>query len=139
MGPWREAALAIGTGSLLIAFFCWIFYYIIGLKSPPTSRAIWTVTLAYICATVAYWSGSQGEYVGWTPFVGIPGAIYAYLTMLSEFKKAWINDQDNLPEDINLANDDWKHGVARILFFFVFFAIIAIGGRLGQEFMQSIF
>ena len=47
--------------------------------------------------------------------LGIPPALVAYWFWRREFRRAWVDDND-IPEGVSLANDDWKVGLAFVVF-----------------------
>jgi len=49
--------------------------------------------------------------------------VAAYYFWRNEFLKAWVDVPSELPEGVNLANDDWRIGVLMVV---ALFAIAAI-------------
>jgi hypothetical protein len=116
---WGEWLTLVGIG--VVIPFCMIFVFILGLnhfvalKAPPSSRAAWTAGIAYLITVVLLTFGSNGTYsLLWTPILCLPGLVVNYLLQRKEYRRAWVDSLDDLPEGVSLANDDWKVGVATL-------------------------
>jgi hypothetical protein len=129
--------LAICGVIVAIAFMAvftlaWIFRKFIALTARPKKRAFLTVLPAYIISIFAAETFVQPmlkieENMIWialaTPVLAIPGAIATYLLWYYDFRRSWIDNIEDLPDGVELENDDWRFGVASII---VIAAVLAI-------------
>ena len=119
----------IAAGTLLIMAMALMFHIfisfvsskIIALKSLPDRRAFWTVIPGYVAVTgmvAAMLSELGNPFI--SPFATAPGGLLLYWWYRREFRNAWVDDTEGLPEGVTLQNDDWQIGVAGILILLVF-------------------
>ena len=112
--------------------------FVVALKSVPNRRATWTVGIAYVAASIAAVCGiiaiSHDISSPDTPFpidafvaplLLAPGAIVIFLLRRWEYRAAWLDDPENLPEGVELANDDWRFGAIALLL-----VVGALAGRV---------
>jgi len=130
---WLEAAqfvlLLCALATTLMWFATFILEHFVALRAAPERRAAWTVGIPYllIASIPAFAPTSTLSLL--MPFVAIPPALVAYWFWRREFRRAWIDDDAELPGVVWLANDDWKAGLA----FVVAAAVIAGSLRLLQN------
>jgi hypothetical protein len=108
---------------LAVALVSWVLHYFVALTSPPIKRAAWTVALAYVVAALFCTFSAPEEYAWAAPLATIPGALIAFWWWRSDFRRAWLDSANDLPEGVELANDDWRAGLillAGLLGFAVF-------------------
>lgn len=110
------ALLVIGISTCIISVLCVAGERFIALRSPPKTRARWTVGLAYGGAVIALLAW-MSEIAPWwlLPLAPIIPAGIGYAVLLSSYKKAWVDDANDLPEGVSFANDDWRFGICLLL------------------------
>ncbi len=133
-----QAVLIFGSATLGVTLFCFIFYQFAALKKTPSIRASWVAGLSYILTSIIFWFSAADEYVVLTPFAAMPAGTYAFWSFQADFRRAWIEDPDKIPEGAILENDDWKSGFLRLALMFITVFCAAIGGRIGGEIMQGL-
>ena len=103
--------LFVGVPFLVVAFVSWILHYFVALKSPPTRRALWIVGIGYFAASVAWLlGGPEGE--RWEgPIAAIPGGLIAFWWWRDDFRRDWIDDDQGVPEGVELANTNRRVGL----------------------------
>lgn len=118
---------AFGAGFIGIWFVSNVLKFFVALKEPPARRASWIVGLGYLgISTIFVLSLDMDGYEYWAPLVCFPGAFLAYWFHYRQFKFAWIESADDLPDGIDLAVDDWRVGLVRLLALVVL-GLIAVG------------
>ena len=98
-----------------IIFISWLLHYFVALNSTPGRRAAWIVGISYVAAS-AFWliGGPEGD--RWEgPFAAIPGALLALWWWRADFRRDWIDESQGVPEGVELANTDWRIGLAAVL------------------------
>lgn len=115
---------AMGLGIVAVASF--VLQYFVALKSPPSQRAAWTAGLAYLAATAVFLFGGPAGAEYASALICLPGALIAFWFWRSEFRRAWINNPDDVPEGQSIANDDWRIGLLRLLAL----VVVAVGAVL---------
>jgi hypothetical protein len=125
--------IAFVTPLLMIAAFSSGLRYFVALSSPPTQRAAWTAGSAYlITTTILIFVGISG-YELLVPLAALPGGLIAFWFWRLDFRRAWIEDPESIPDGLTLANDDWRIGVLQLLALI----ILAIGIALLRVVMRS--
>ncbi len=133
-------AFFIAAGGFIATYIlCLVLNFVVALKAPPNRRATWTVGIAYavvsIAAVVAIDSIRRDPSAPKTPFpiepletplLLVPGTIIIFLLMRWGYRSAWIDDAEELPEGLKLANDDWRRGAVSLLLIVVLLAARAI-------------
>jgi len=112
----KLAALSVGICFAFIFLLSFILQFIVALKSTPARRAIWTVAppLLVVVLGMLIW-GPEVKWGLWLPVAALPAAILAFVYWYLSFRRAWIEDPENLPEGASLSNDDWKIGLGIVL------------------------
>jgi protein-S-isoprenylcysteine O-methyltransferase Ste14 len=87
----------------------------IALTSPPTQRAAWTAGVVYALATLILIFGGQAEYLLVSALIPLPGLLILFWFWRREYRKAWIDNVDQLPDSTALENDDWKAGLIKLI------------------------
>ena len=108
--------IAAAFGFVLIAFGSAILHYFVALNSPPSRRAFWTVAPAYLgVALMAGFGDGDAPFPFWVWPIGaiLPAAI-AYWFWMNDFEKRWYDGIEDLPDDVPLANHDWKNGLLQL-------------------------
>lgn len=114
-------AIMAAVGYLIIAGVSYVLHFIVALTSPPIKRARWTAGPGYIIAAATLTSvvlaGEKDlEILGWCgPLLAVPGGLFWYRYWRKEFTRAWIDDCQGIPEDVELENDDWRIGFIGIV------------------------
>ena len=115
----QEIVLLVLAGVALaavpIAPITFALRYFVALRAPPTVRAAWTAGIAYLITTAFWLFGGPVGSANWAPLVALPGAAIAFLFWRSDFRRGWIEDVENMPQGVRLANDDWAAGLVRLL------------------------
>ena len=101
--------MMIAIGFVFLAIISHFLRFFIALKSPPYRRALWTAGLAYILA-IGLLAGAGGFTTG-KALELIPGALIVYWYLGRDFRASWIENLEDLPRDVKLANDDWRLGL----------------------------
>jgi hypothetical protein len=122
------AFVIAAAGFVVTYILCLGLNFVIALKAPPNRRATWTVGIAYaavsIAAVVSIASISQIASAPKTPFpidpleaplLLVPGTIIIFLLMRWGYRSAWVDEAEELPEGVKLANDDWRRGAIALL------------------------
>ena len=117
IGEMAQIALLLSTMCFLfVAVLSFAFHYIIALRDLPDRRAAWTAGAAYFVTTLTFlFSGPSEGMQYFAPLTALPGGLIAYWWWRAEFRKAWVDDPAELPDGINLANDDWRIGAALVV------------------------
>ena len=104
-----------GMPLVIIIMASWLLHYVVALKSPPAVRAAWLVGLSYLIASAVWlFGGPDGD--RWEgPFVAVPGALIAFWWWRGDFLRDWLDDSDELPGDVEFANNDWRIGLLGIM------------------------
>jgi len=106
--------IAIGIPIVLIAFLTMILHYFIALRSRPSRRAAWTVGVAYLIVVALLMWGAPVGYELWAVLASAPAALIAFWFWNHEFKRAWVDDPEMLPDGVTLLDDDWQSGLLRL-------------------------
>lgn len=110
-----EAALFAGMAFIVNFFVGFLLYRFVALNSPPERRAFWTVFPGYIAAGLAMVFGMSGLVSPlWSPIVPLPGALLMYWWLVRDLRKGWIENPEDLPDGVKLANSDWRMGLAGV-------------------------
>ena len=116
------AAFSIGLTLFIIAIVSWLLHYFVALASPPAKRAALTSGIAYLAAALFCVFAAPSEYWWAAPLAPIPAALIAFWWWRNDFRRDWIDsDVQDVPEDVELASDDWRVGLLRLL------ALLTIG------------
>ena len=103
--------------------------YFVGLKSLPTARTNLVVGIPYLLlSTTGLIFVPFSDFGYLAPLAVAPGAILVYWFMYQEFKEKWIDDPGQLPEGVDVENEDWRVGMKTLLITAFFFAF-AVGIR----------
>lgn len=121
---WRDATgreiallvtLLVGVPLLSTFMPTLVFKRFVALKSPPRTRAAWTVGSSMILIFGAVMLGGMEGIPPLSLLTLIPAGILVYWYWRWEFSKAWIDDSDDFPEGMKLENDDWRYGLAIVI------------------------
>jgi hypothetical protein len=132
-------ALVIAAGGFVATYIlCLALNFVVALKARPNRRATWTVGIAYavvsIAIVVAIEAIRRDPSAPKTPFpiepletplLLVPGTIIIFLLMRWRYRATWIDDAEELPEGVKLANDDWRRGAVALLL-----VVVALAARL---------
>ena len=99
---------------LLIAFISFALHYFVSLKAGPNKRAVWTAGLAYVIASFILMFSLPSEQALYAPLAAIPGGLIAFLFWRNDFQRDWIEGPDQVPDDAELLDDDWRIGLLRL-------------------------
>ena len=113
--PLLMGLLFVAANLLIISMATIILHKFIALKMRPGPRAAWTIGIAYLLATAIWVFGGPPEAIAYAPLAAVPGALLAYWYWQGEFRRAWVEDPNQLPEGVNLANDDWRIGLFAVV------------------------
>lgn len=107
----------------VIAMASWLLHYFVALNLPPTQRAAWITGISYIIASALWlFGGPEGD--RWEgPFAAIPGGLIVFWFWQSDFRRDWIDHTQGVPEGVELANTDWRIGLAGLVSLLVAAAI----------------
>jgi hypothetical protein len=125
MGGLLMAAIAF----LALAVVTWLLHFFVALKSPPMRRAAWTAGVAYVIVAVAVPFSLPEESWWEVPLAAVPGALIAFWWWRSDFRRSWIDPSGDVPEGVELANDDWRIGliiVGGVIVFLLFRLVIRL-------------
>lgn len=115
------ALLMMGMAFMVNIFVSFVLSKIIALKFLPDRRAFWTVLPGYIAALgISIPLMSDLGYLTLAPVIAAPSGLILYWWYRTEFRKSWVDDVENLPENVTLQNDDWKIGLAGICLLVLF-------------------
>lgn len=93
-----------------------VLYRFVALNAPPERRAFWTIFPGYIGAAASVGFGMSGLVNPiLSVIIPIPGALLCYWWLLHDLRKGWIDNPDDLPEGVTLANSDWRVGLAGVV------------------------
>lgn len=115
------AVAAIGIGFIGIWFISNVLKFFIALQAPPARRASWIVGLGYLGFAAGLLFSDLKGYEFWAPLVCVPGALLAYWLHYRQFRFAWVDGAEDLPDGVELANDDWRAGLIRLV------AVVVLG------------
>lgn len=107
--------LLMGIAFIIMAMMSFVLSYFVALNARPDRRALWLAGVPYIVACLAFIFGMPDLLIEvWGPIVAIVPAAIVFLWWRHEFRKAWVDDESQLPEGVKLANSDWRIGLATI-------------------------
>jgi hypothetical protein len=111
------AGLFTGVCFAMIFMLSFILQFIVALKARPARRALWSVAPPVVLVALAFgiWGPHEDGMQLWLPLAAIPAGLLAFGFWYFSFRRAWVNDPDNLPEGASLSNDDWKIGLAVVV------------------------
>ncbi|TFI57691.1 hypothetical protein E2493_13665 [Sphingomonas parva] len=105
------SAGAVAVPLALLAIVTWFLHFFVALRAPPTARATWTVVPAFVAVAILLATLAPPDRA-WALLLGTAVAsLVAFLWWHSEFRTAWIESADVLPEGVELANDNWRAGL----------------------------
>lgn len=112
-----QLGIAAAMSFVLIAFGTMILHYFVALNAPPSRRALWTVAPPYFAVALMAGLGGAGNAMPfWIwPLGAIFPAAIVYWFWLRDFQKRWYDSIEDLPDDVPLANHDWKNGLLQLL------------------------
>lgn len=118
-------------GLVLIAIVSAALHYFVALNAKPPQRAFWTVAPAYLLVAAMGGMGGAGTHIAlWAwPIGAIAPAAVAYWFWLRDFQKRWYENVDDLPDDVPLANHDWKNGLLQLAGLLVAGVVITLARR----------
>ncbi|MGB7655218.1 MAG: hypothetical protein WBL74_07035 [Novosphingobium sp.] len=128
----RGGVIVFGTPAILVWVLSLILDKFAALSATPDTRAKVTVGIPYLIAVmlvaayiiaiatedtdgVPLWIEAFGP-----PLFPLPGAALIYLHYRAEYRRRWVENADDLPDGVTLANDDWKVGLATLALFALF-------------------
>lgn len=120
MSPLEQALGGLMASAVLSVFLIAIIasglHFFVALNSPPQQRALWTVGPAYFLCSIIGAFPDNGPFPFWVwPIGAIPGAAIWYWFWLRDFQKRWYASFEDIPDDIPVANHDWKAGLLLLL------------------------
>ncbi|MDO9362501.1 MAG: hypothetical protein Q7T60_06215 [Sphingopyxis sp.] len=118
--------LSAAVGLLVIALISAVLHFFVGLNAPPKARAFWTVAPAYALCVFFGAIPADSPFPIWVWPVGalLPAAIW-YWFWMRDFEKRWYQDVEQLPDDVPLANHDWKNGLLQLALFLLIGLVVA--------------
>ena len=126
--------VAICGPLLLIAFISFVLHYFVALKSKPTRRALWTAGLAYVLTSLILLFGLPASQSFYGPLAAAPGGLIAFLFWKNDFQRDWIDSSEQIPEGVELLDDDWRIGLLRL----AVLVTVVIGIGLYKWIMRSV-
>lgn len=93
----------------------WFLHSVIALNSPPRVRAKWLAGVSYVLASGFWLFGGPDGHRWEGPFAAIPAGLLIFWFWHREFRRAWVEDEDVLPDGTKLANSDWKVGLVALI------------------------
>jgi hypothetical protein len=95
----------------ILAILSYPLHRFIGLKSPPTARAAWTVGVSFVLTTnvilAAIAAGLAPVERLLTPIAAVPGALLTFWFWRTAFRRAWIDEDRPLRWHETIEEDDW--------------------------------
>lgn len=116
----QATLLIVGIAFAMIWALALLLQQFVALRAEPTRRATWTVGIPYVLTAVALMfalPAAAGQFFSpvalalIAPFAAIPGGLATFWWWRRSFKSAWVDDPADLPEGVELANDDWRVGL----------------------------
>ena len=116
--PLTMLGMSAAVSLLIIALIAAVLHFFVALNAPPRTRAFWTVAPAYMLCVFFGTAPADSPFPFWMWPVGalVPAAIW-YWFWLRDFEKRWYQDIEQLPDDVPLANHDWKNGLLQLALF----------------------
>lgn len=111
----------MAAGFLIIWLVSNVLKFFVALREPPLRRAAYIVGPAYIALSIPALLLPMEGYEYFIPFTNLPGAALAFWFHLRQFRFAWVESEDELPDGVELANHDWQTGLVKLL------AVIVLG------------
>ncbi|GEM_PF-1561808 len=115
---WWAVPLVIygGVGFTVQFVVAFVLQFFVALKARPARRAMWTASLAYaITVLIFFYFGSDNEQAIWMPLFALPGALLTFLFWYRGYRKAWVEDTEELRAGVGISNDDWRIGLLIVL------------------------
>lgn len=110
----RGGIIAFGVPFVIVALVSGTLRFFVALRSPPTRRAAWTVGPAFLVATALY--VAFVPQIWWLGAIAtVPPSALVFWWWRNEFRQGWINDAEDAPEGVELANDDWRVGLMLVV------------------------
>jgi hypothetical protein len=115
----NDWAALLGFGALVAACIQWGFALValkfVALSAPPQKRAAWTAAVPFAVVAAFATFNVPIQYAAIAPFVCVPGALINYWYWKWTFVRAWHDDPAMIPENMTVANEDWRVGLAVVL------------------------
>lgn len=121
--------IVFGTPAILVWLLSAVLDKVAALKALPDKRAKITVGIPYAIAVVAVTvalldlASNNSETIPlWVEIFGgplfpLPAAALLYLHYRADYRKRWVESAEDLPDGVDLANDDWRVGIAVLALF----------------------
>ena len=134
MSPIEEAlmglAMAAALSLLFIAAIAAALHYFVALNAPPRARAMWTVAPAYGACALLGVLPDTGPIPFWAwPIGAFPAAALWLWFWLRDFQKRWYDSIEDIPDDVPVANHDWKNGLLTLAGAMVTALLVALARR----------
>ncbi len=111
----RIGLIIIGMPLIGFALITWLLHYFVALRSTPLKRAAWIVGIAYLVLAAVCIVAVPLEYWWAAPLAPLPGALIAFWWWRNDFQRDWIDDAQGVPDEVELATDDWLIGLLQLL------------------------
>lgn len=108
-------AMLSGMSLLFIWILAWILNYFVALTARPHARAGWLTGLGYFITVISLTFSDMPVSPLLLPLLALPGAAFTYWYWYSGFRRSWIEDPADLPDDVVLENDDWRAGLVKLV------------------------
>lgn len=95
----------------LIALVSSRLRFVVGLKSPPTRRALLTTAPAYGVVSCLLVANGWDSFTPMVPLAALPAALIIFCYWRADFRCDWFERPDLIPADRQPANTDWRVGV----------------------------
>jgi len=69
------------------------------------------VGTAYFITAIVFFIAAPTDYALLAVIAPVPGAIIWFFYTRFHFRKAWFDDEDSVPDGVELANDSWQDGL----------------------------
>ena len=109
-------ALMEGGAMMMLTYATNMF---VALNSPPTKRAAWVVGVPAAIVIITQLFALPFRYLWAAPILPLPGLLIVFWFWRREYRKAWIDNVDDLAEGKRLENADWKVGLITLTGFLV--------------------
>ena len=100
---------------VIVAGISFGLHYFIALQAQPSQRAAWTAGLAYLATVLIFLFVGVGGYEIGASIAALPSGVIAFWFWRREFRRAWLDDPELLPEGVKLANHDWHIGLGVVV------------------------
>ena len=129
---WQDFVAAAAMMGMVAAFMVgvvsYVLSFVVGLRSRPERRTLLTMVPSYLIGAMPWAFDTENPVSIYVPLAAIPGAAILYWLWLRHFRRSWYEHAGDVPDGIEVENEDWRGGAIYLCGTLVF-AIMYAGIR----------